>query len=826
MPLRNYLRFIFAIALGSVAGARAETSATVTIHADQPGPVVSPNLFGVFYEEINYAGEGGLYAEMIRNRAFYDSRKANFWTLITQGDAIGAMSVDTAHPLNDAIRNSLRLSMSSGAGSVGAGNSGFWGLSLQSGATYRLSFYAKSAGNFSGPVNARLQSADGKKIYAQVSLNGLDTAWRHFSASLVPDDTDVNARLVVSISNPGTIWLDVVSLFPQATFHGRVNGLRPDLARKVAELDPSFLRFPGGNFIESYHVANAVRWKTTIGDVTARPGHFNDSWGYWSTDGLGAFEFFQFCEDVGMEPLYGINAGLMLNYAGESKNTVPLAELKPWIQDALDLIQYANGDTNTTWGARRAAAGHPAPFNLKYLEIGNENGGPLFDERYSQFYDAIKSNYPSIHLIAPGNWAGGHPWSRPLEIADEHYYDNPAAFISYATKYDNYSRLGPKIFVGEYAVTSGFGTYGNLAAALGEAAFMTGMERNSDIVQMASYAPLFAHVKGTQWHPDLIYYDNSRSFATPSYYVQQMFSKNRGNVVLPTSVKVSTDSSKPAMHGAFGLGSWNTSVEYADIKVANNAVTLYEDDFSTPHPKDWRTLNGNWNVNNGLYKQTDWSKTDCRAITGDTNWADYTISLRARKTGGGEGFLILFNWLDDDNWTWLNIGGWRNTATGIEQSNGGAKATLGTPIPQTILDNTWYAIRVVLSGSRIRCYVNDALVQDVIYPSGLYVSSTYAKAAGEVVVKAVNPGHDPVTTTFDLQGVASVARNATVIQLTSGSAADENSFDSPTRVSPITNFIANAGKKFSLTLPANSLSVLRLKAAAMKPFTNLADQIP
>jgi len=810
----------------AAAVARGQTTATITIHADQPGAAVSSNLFGVFYEEINYAGEGGLYAEMVRNRAFYSSKKADFWTLVAQGDAKGTMDVDTANPLNASIRQSLRLTMSSGPGNIGAANSGFWGMSLESGAAYNLNFFAKSSAGNSGSVNARLESAGGSRVYAQASISGLTGSWQHFTAPLVSSGTDTNARLVVSISSTGTVWLDVVSLFPEATYHGRINGLRADLAGKIADLHPSFLRFPGGNFIEGYNVANALRWKTTIGDLEKRPGHFNDSWGYWSTDGFGAYEFFQFCEDVGMEPLYGINAGLMLNYTGAAGNTVPLDQLKPWIQDALDLIEYANGDTNTAWGARRAAAGHPAPFHLKYLEVGNENGGPLFDERYSLFYDAIKSKYPNIHLIAPGNWTGGKPWSRPVEIADEHYYDNPATFISYATKYDSYSRRGPKIFVGEYAVTSGFGTYGNLSAALGEAAFMTGLERNSDIVRLASYAPLLANVRGIQWHPDLIYYDNSRSFGTPSYYVQQMFSRNRGDVVLPATVNVSTNSPGIEMHGAIGLGSWNTSVEYADLEVKSNDVTLYKDDFAAPHPEGWHILNGSWNATDGRFKQADRSLMDCRATTGDINWANYTISLRARKSGGREGFLILFNWLDDNNWTWLNIGGWNNTLTAVEQNIGGAKTTLGMRVAQTIKDNTWYHIRVVLSGSRVRCYVNDALVQDVAYPNGLYVSSTYAKAAGQIIVKAVNPCNAPVSTAFNIAGADSVAPNATLIQLTSGSPGDENSFASPAHVSPVTSAIANAGKNFSVTLPANSLSILRLQATGLKWFTNLTLQIP
>lgn len=810
----------------SFSEGRSETSATVTIHGEEPGAMVNSNLFGVFFEEINYAGEGGLYGEMVRNRSFYNSEKANFWELVTTGNATGAMSVDAANPLNASIHHSLRLSLTSGIGSVGAGNSGFWGMAVKKGETYNLGFFAKGDPGNTSPIDARLESADGNRVYAQVSLAGLTMEWQHFTTQLLSSGTDTNARLVVAISKPGTVWLDVVSLFPQATFHGRPNGLRQDLAEKIAALHPSFLRFPGGNFIEGYSISNALRWKTTIGNVAQRPGHFDDSWGYWSTDGLGAYEFFQFCEDAGMESLYGINAGLMLNYTGSADNTVPLDQLKPWIQDALDLIEYANGDTNTTWGARRTADGHPAPFNLKYMEIGNENGGPLFDERYSMFYDAIKSKYPSMHLIAPGNWAGGHPWSRPVEIADEHYYDSPATFISYATKYDSYDRRGPKIFVGEYAVTSGFGAYGNLAAALGEAAFMTGLERNADVVQMASYAPMLANVNGIQWRPDMIYYDNSRSFGTPSYYVQQMFSNNRGDVVLPTSVKETPDPSTLTAHGAIGLGSWNTAVEYSNVEVKSNGVTLYRDEFASVSPQPWRVFDGSWSMADGSYKQKDTSSVDCRATTGSTNWANYSISLRARKTGGKEGFLILFNWLDDNNWTWLNVGGWGNKLTAIEQDIGGTKSMIGSPVPQYIADNTWYDIRVVLSGPRIRCYVNGSLVQDVIYPSGVFVSSTYARTANEVIIKAVNPYRVPATTRFKINGFDSVSSDASVIRLTSGRTDDENSLEYPTKVFPVTDVITSAGNDFTVVLPGNSLSILRLKATDEKSYTSLGMQLP
>ncbi len=814
--------------------AEGASSATVSIQANQPGAVISPDLFGIFFEEINFAGDGGIYAEMVRNRSFQEGTPSgtpstSYWSLATPGSATGSFSADDTDPLNTNIVCSLLLTRNSGGGSdsVGVANSGYWGMSVESNAVYNLSLWTKDDGSFSGDVSARLENADGSMVYDQVTVCSPTPSWEKYTVALTPGTTDHNARLVVSINQAGSVRLAMVSLFPDNTFMGRENGLRKDLAEKLAAMNPAFLRFPGGNFIESPTVDNAVRWKKSIGPIEERPGHDNSSWGYWSTDGLGAHEFFDWCEDMNMEPLYDINAGLMLGYNGDPVNTVPLDEMGPWVQDALDLIEYANGDTNTTWGAVRAANGHPEPFNMKYLEIGNENGGTLLDERYTLFYDAIKPVYPDIHLIAAGgNWGGGPPWSRPVEIMDEHYYSNPASFISWANKYDSYDRNGSKVFVGEYAVTSGYGTYGNLAAALGEAAFMTGMERNSDIVVLAAYAPMFANVNGIQWHPDLIYYDSSRCFGTPAYYVQKMFSRNTGDYVLPTSVNISSTSNPPP-HGAIGVGSWNTAVEYDDIAVTSNGVPLYNTDFSSG-AGEWNVYKGTWGVSGGAYQQTDIA-TDCRSTTGDTNWENYTLSLRARKLAGDEGFLILFNWQDDNNWTWLNIGGWNNSQHAIEQTVNGGKTTVATA-SGSINSGQWYDIDIVVSNYNVKCYLDSTLILEHNYSpiasSGLYATTSFDNASGEVVIKAVNPYDTVVDTTFDLSGVASVAASGTLVQLTSGSASDENSFGNPTYVSPTTNAISNADTNFIVSLPANSLSVLRLTPADVDNYTDLMLDIP
>jgi alpha-L-arabinofuranosidase len=734
------------------------------------------------------------------------------------------MSVVTNRPLNSSIPNSLRLTKQSGVGSVGAGNSGFWGMSLQSNAIYDLSFYAAGSNGFPGPVNVRLENADGSQLYAQAPFSGLATNWQRFAASLVSSSADTNARMVLSITNNATVWRDMVSLFPRATLRNHTNGLRSDLANMLASLRPSFLRYPGGNFVEGNYLTNAVRWKKTIGDIALRPGHMNDAWGYWSSDGFGYYEFLQFCEDVGMEPLYGINCGLSLGYNGNTNNTVPLSQMGPWVQDALDAIQYANGDTNTTWGALPAANGHPAPYSLRYIEIGNESGGTYYNDGYALFYDAIISNYPEAHLIA--NVWGGIPSSRPVEIQDEHHYASPATFISYATKYDSYSRTGPKVFVGEYAVCCGGN--GNLAGALGEAAFMTGLERNSDVVQMAFYPPLFANVNGIQWLPDLICYGNARLCGTPSYYAQRMFSQNRGDYVLPAALSGNLNITNPPPRGTVGLGSWNTSVQYTNVVVASNGVTLYQSDFVANGTNGWRVYNGTWSAKNGRYQQTA-IITDCRSTTGNTNWANYTVTLRARKVSGNEGILILFNWLDDYNWTWWNIDGWNNSQNAIEQCVSGTKSTISQAVSGSITTGQWYDIRIVLTGSRIQCYLNGLLIHDVNYPAStgaVLASASYAKASSQILVKTVNASAVPVATTFNLNGVSSIAPTATLIQLTSSSPTDGNSLAAPINVFPVTSLISNAGTNFTFTLPANSLSVLRLQASGINFITNLLLQIP
>src|SRR5208337_1314114 len=363
-------------------------------------------------------------------------------------------------------------------------------------------------------------------VLASGDFSNIGSRWQYRALDLVPLGGDPKGKLELSGEGRGVLFLDMVSLIPKNTWKG--HGLRPDLCQALDGLHPHFMRFPGGCWVEGDDFAHMNHWKNTIGDIDTRTPLWN-IWGYYATHGLGFHEYLQLAEDLGAEPLFCINVGM------SHKEFIPLDRMAQWVQDALDAVEYANGPTDSVWGAMRAQAGHPAPFNLKYLEIGNENGGEIYRQRWPLFVKAIHAKYPDIKFVAD-HWQGSYPSAPSPDIVDEHFYDSPEWFMRNATHFDKYDRKGPKIFVGEYAVTRNCGL-GNLRGALGEAAFMTGLERNSDHVIMASYAPLLVNLNHCAWNPDLINFDSSRWYGLPSYYVQKMFAENRGDVSLPTTVE-------------------------------------------------------------------------------------------------------------------------------------------------------------------------------------------------------------------------------------------------------------------------------------------------
>jgi alpha-L-arabinofuranosidase len=786
------------------AGSAIAQTVKISVQVDKPGPRISPLLYGIFFEEINRAGDGGIYAEMIQNRSFEDDRggdeavpaKMPGWTLIKRDGVAATIAIDVSHPLGPNNPNSLRLDVGSApAVCAGVANEGFKGIAVRKGSQYQFSMYARAGNGLKGPVTVSIQDSFG--TLATTAISGLGAEWKRFDAVLTAGNTTATAQLVIAVTSPGTLWIDQVSLFPKDTWHGRPNGLRPDLGEMLHAMRPAFVRFPGGCYVEGNKLPNAFRWKQTIGAPAGRPGHWN-LWGYRSTDGLGYHEYLQMCEDLGAEPLFVINCG-MSHVEMKVKGVAEVPDLAEYLQDALDAIEYANGPVDTKWGALRAKAGHPAPFNLKYMEIGNENGGPTYDKHYKLFYDAIKAKYPRMNLVANTMTRPG-----PVDIDDEHYYSSPEFFMANAAKYDKYRRDAQKVYVGEYAVTQGAGK-GNLRAAVGEAAFMTGMERNSDVVIMASYAPLFVNVNWRQWNPDAIQYDNSRVCGTPSYYVQKMFAETCGDVVLPAEFDAPS-MNVPCKGGAIGVGTWSTQAEFKDLQVtAANGEVLFKSDFSKGI-KGWRKLQGQWQVKDGALQQTGPDQGG-RLLAGDRKWKDYTYTLKARKLAGQEGFLILFNVQNDHAKSWWNIGGWGNQRHGLELDGVAGEAVSGH-----IETGRWYDIRIEVRGARIRCYLDGQLLHDV-NPTvkSMFVVASRANRTGDVILKVVNAADEPRAAEIELAGLKGKVQSAAANVLTSESSEDENTLDEPAKVVPVCSPIAGAGARFPHTFPAHSVSVLTVK---------------
>jgi alpha-N-arabinofuranosidase len=507
----------------------AQDPVVLQINAADLKAHVSSKLYGLMTEEINYSYDGGLYGELVRNRNFKeDAKEPVHWRLVQENGGAGSMMLDAGQPLNDAIPASLKLTITQ-PGKVGVANDGFWGIPVRPNTRYRASLYARADG-FNGPLTVAIVGNDRTTVHASAQVPRITGAWKKYEVTLATGKAAPSAEnhLVISAGTAGTVWLNMVSLFPP-TYNNRPNGTRADIMKLLAEMHPAFLRFPGGNYLEGNTIATRFDWKKTIGDISRRPGHMDDAWRYWSSDGMGLLEFLDWCEDLHMEPLLAVYAG----YSMRQVRVAAGADLEPYLKDALDEIEYVSGPASTTWGGRRANDGHPAPFKLEYVEVGNEDNFDRqegsYDARFTQFFDGIKAKYPQLQVIATAKVT-----TRTPDVIDEHYYRRPEEdMAAHAHDYDTRPRTGPKVFVGEWATRVGAPTP-NMSGALGDAAWMTGMERNSDLVIMSSYAPLFVNVnKGAmQWPTDLVGYDTMTSYGSPGYWAQQMFSTHHGDTVL------------------------------------------------------------------------------------------------------------------------------------------------------------------------------------------------------------------------------------------------------------------------------------------------------
>jgi alpha-N-arabinofuranosidase len=542
------LTLVYTSAIAQVA------NSTLEITIEDHGKPISPELFGIFFEDLNYAADGGLYAELIQNRSFeytgadhkgWDSLTS--WSLNVGDDPEASIKVESTEPLNAQNPDYAVLTTHKSGAGVTLRNDGFDGIVVKAGQRYKLSLFARQLTGHTDPLIVRIERKSGEML-GTVTLPKPSRNWQRLTATITAEKSDTEASLAIVDNAIGSLALDVISLFPEHTFHDRPNGLRADLAESIAALRPKFIRFPGGCLVHGDGLANMYRWKETIGPIEQRAEQPN-IWRYHQSLGLGYFEYFQFAEDVGATPLPVVAAGVSCQNSGASvtgkwglgQQALPLPEMPAYVQDVLDLIEFANGPVTSIWGAKRAAAGHPESFHLRYIGVGNEDAQTdAFRERFEMIYHAVKAKYPEVTVIGTvGPDPSGEDYDagwrfanqQHLAMVDEHSYKTPEWFLQNLHRYDSYSRDGSQVYLGEYAA---FDTdrHSTLRSALAEAAYMTGLERNGDVVRMSSYAPLFSKIGHSGWEPDLIHFTNTQVYLSINYYVQQMFSSNSGDTYL------------------------------------------------------------------------------------------------------------------------------------------------------------------------------------------------------------------------------------------------------------------------------------------------------
>lgn len=800
------------------AASHAQAQITMNVDAALRGPLTSPYQYGLFFEEINHAGEGGLYAELVKNRSFEDGTEG--WQTINGA----TMSVTDTGLLNKVQGHALTVAVKGASASAPKGivNNGYWGMALRNDSAYTLSLWLKGSKALNNHLVARLVNEAGTTIGEATLAGDVNLySWTKLTTTITAHADVAKGSLQLLATADGSMTVDVVSLFP-ATWKGRANGLRPDLAQLLADTHPTFLRFPGGCYVEGQGgYDNAFQWKKTIGSIEQRPGHWNRNWGYWSSDGLGFDEYLQLCEDLGAAPLFVVNVGLGHGF------TLSLDDTKALVQDCLDAIEYANGDASTTWGAKRVANGHAAPYHLKFIEIGNENyqadanaQSNEYAERYKMFYNAIKAKYPDIVCI--GNveaWGTDSPsWrnANPVELVDEHYYRSADWMIANYNKYDNVSRsIG--IYNGEYAANGGsYGKYGNLSSALGEAVYMLGMERNSDVCRMASFAPIFTHESNPTWAYDMIHFDADKNFVTPSYYVQKLMGNNLGTQNLKWT-ETGNAAAQAVAGQKVGVGAWYTQVSYDDAQLLNaDGTALGNDDFSGGLAL-WTTGTGSWSTEGGALAQSD-NAQNCTAVLNIPVKGDYTYKVRARKDSGSEGFLIIFNYQDSNNYIWWNIGGWDNTQDAVERCVNGGKTTID-PKSFSVNNDQWYDLEVDVRDGQVTCKRDGETVHTFSLPveRSVYQSVQLDTLSNQLIVKLVNPYASARTVTVNLKNMEATA--GTVQRLQSSLCTDENTMDEPNKVVPAKEQTVSGSRDgvLSLDAPTYSLSIYRYDVKDVAP---------
>ena len=838
---RTMLAAVFGAML--LPAANAGVSASLNVDVDKPGVPVPPNFYGLMTEEINHAYDGGLFAELIQNRTFQDPQprgRANssqglpiHWSLVGNGKA----STDRNDPVNTALPVSLRLELS--GGTAGIANDGYWGIPVKPDTTYTASFYAKGGDNFAGPVTASLVLDEGNAKVATASTDAISSSWKKYTVSLTTGHdapTTAKAQFVLSATGSGRVSFSMVSLFPP-TYQNVRDGLRPDLMKLMADMHPSFIRLPGGNYVEGSTFQTRFNWKQMIGPPDERPGHMG-CWSYRSSDGFGLPQYLLWCKQLNAEPVLAVFAGYVLNRQHVDAGSPEMAQ---YTQEALEEIEYVSGSPDSEWGKRRAADGFTEPFPLHYVEIGNEDWfdrSGSYEGRFTEMAKAIRAKYPQLKIIATAPVKGFKP-----DLYDDHFYRSARQLMHQADQYDKLADLtaaapamkfgggawngrqaeGIQTFVGEWATQEGRPTP-DLNAALADAAFIMGLERNADTISMECYAPLLVNVspadpekgypKGWQWPTNLIGYDALHSFGSPSYYAQAMIGQNKGDVVLPSALKVEPTmaATNPEPHGRVGVGAFRTEVEYKDIVVtAPDGHVLMTADLSKD-TRGWEFSGDKWNLQDKAIKPSA-ADADSWALTGDPKWTDYTIHVGARKLQGRGGFIVLWHATTGTAYNRWTVGGFGNVAR-CEAVEEGNRDAYGPSNSVSIEANRWYDLRLEVSGHHVRGFVDGKLVTDAtepphVAPTPAFTSADYIKASHTVVLKVVNVGKDAVDLAINLHGAGQVDPNGTAIVL-AGDPKGQNTIEEPTKFAPKEESFTNASASITRTFPPYSFTILRL----------------
>lgn len=756
------------------------------------------DLYGLFFEDISQAADGGLYAELVQNRSFEFSPVDNphyhgltAWEKVEDGGSV-ELTIREGGTVSGKNPHYLEMDLA-GPGEAGVQNLGFnSGIPLRKGGKYEFSCYAR--GRDITEIEVSLRGADGAVYQAKrLPLTG---RWEKCEAVLAAPAEDWTGRLVITAAGRGRIDLDLVSLFPQDTYKGHRNGLRRDLAEALAAMRPKFLRFPGGCLVHDGALDpdarnSQYRWKNSIGPIEHRPARRNN-WGYNQTLGLGFYEYFIFCEDIGAKPLPVLPGG----YNPHNGEAAEGEALDAFVQDALDLIEFANGDTDTEWGAKRAEMGHPEPFGLEYLAIGNEEVGQAFYDRYPLFYRAIKARYPEIRVIGTsGPFCAGPEYERGwrsaredgADLVDEHYYQSPEWFVAHHHRYDGFPE-GPKVFLGEYAAK------GNAwRNALAEASFMTGLERNARSVGLACYAPLLCNGDYCNWRPNMIWFDNHRVMRTPNYYVQKLFMEHQGSVLLEQEITGADAAVKwldapDDLTGGFALSGYESTVEYTNISITN---------LDTGEKQ---------NIPASILCQGNEERS-----VASISWPNYSLSLKARELDGWKGFQLWFARRDRNSMCLWQLGGWNNGDSQLVEIVNGQNSTL-TQRERHVEKGRVYHLELQVRGRRLTAFVDGEkeLETEALPPLAepLYAVSGRDRAGGDVIVKLVNILPDACPVTVCLEGMD--AAEGTAFWMSGYGLEAENVLGEPEQVVPREERVSFSTGHFDWLMQPESLCILRL----------------